>query len=183
MLAYASAGCKGGWRKAVAQRAGLRHLTPMPLYFAYGSNMDLAAMAARCPRTRPLGNARLARHRFLINEDGYATVVRDPRSDVHGVLFDLAFADVPALDRYEGLGQGLYSKIIQPVLAPSGARKAMVYIGRSSRPGTPRPGYLEGVIAAAKAAGLPAAYIAAIGGKAEVETAAPTFKALGQKGR
>ncbi|HEY6732614.1 MAG TPA: gamma-glutamylcyclotransferase, partial [Roseiarcus sp.] len=27
----------------------------MPLYFAYGSNMDVAAMARRCPRSKALG--------------------------------------------------------------------------------------------------------------------------------
>ena len=50
----------------------------MPLYFAYGSNMDEAAMRARCPKSRAVGLARLARHRFALMADGYATVVRDP---------------------------------------------------------------------------------------------------------
>ncbi|RYE82539.1 MAG: gamma-glutamylcyclotransferase, partial [Hyphomicrobiales bacterium] len=36
----------------------------MPLYFAYGANMDIAAMRERCPRSTPLGLARLPRHRF-----------------------------------------------------------------------------------------------------------------------
>ena len=158
----------------------------MPLYFAYGSNMDLAAMATRCPRSKPLGVARLPRHRFLINEDGYATIVRDPRADVHGLLFELALPDVPALDRYEGIGQGLYSKIIQPVLTAQGARKALVYIGRSSRPGVARPGYLEGVVAAARAAGLPEKYIATLdptAAKSDAKPDTPLFRALGQKGR
>lgn len=38
----------------------------MPLYFAYGSNMDREAMRVRCPNSRALGRARLARHRFFI---------------------------------------------------------------------------------------------------------------------
>ncbi len=33
----------------------------MPLYFAYGANMDVAAMAKRCPSSKPLGLARLPR--------------------------------------------------------------------------------------------------------------------------
>ena len=32
----------------------------MPLYFAYGSNMDVEGMTRRCPRAKPLGRARLA---------------------------------------------------------------------------------------------------------------------------
>src|SRR5579863_7194541 len=80
----------------------------MPLYFAYGANMDRAAMAARCPRSTPLGPAALMRHRLAIMREGWLTVVRDARARAHGVLWDLALADVPALDRFEGVGAGLY---------------------------------------------------------------------------
>lgn len=131
----------------------------MPLYFAYGSNMDAAAMRGRCPASRPIGPARLARHRFIVMSEGYGTVVRDPRRTVWGVLWDLALADMPALDRYESLHTGLYAKVVQPVLTDMGPRKAVVYVARSSRPGQPRPGYMEGVLAAAREAGLPAEYL------------------------
>ena len=131
----------------------------MPLYFAYGSNMDAAAMAARCPASKPLGPARLVRHRFAIMSEGYATVVRDPRRTVWGLLWDLALADMPALDRYESLHTGLYAKIVQPVLAEQGPRKAILYVARSTQPGVPRPGYMGPVLAAAREIGLPAEYI------------------------
>ena len=93
----------------------------MPLYFAYGSNMDLAAMSVRCPRSRALGPARLIGHRFFITRDGYASVMREPGRLVWGLLWDLALADVPALDRYESLGTGLYAKVIRPVITDRGA--------------------------------------------------------------
>lgn len=131
----------------------------MPLYFAYGSNMDRAQMAARCPASRVRGVARLARHRFVIMREGYASVARDPRRIVWGLLWDLALADVSALDRYEGVAGGLYTKVHQPVLTGEGARRALVYIGRESGTGLPRPGYLEAVVAAARAAGLPESYV------------------------
>ena len=131
----------------------------MPLYFAYGSNMDRAAMSGRCPHSRALGPARLMRHRFFISGDGYASVMRDPRRTVWGVLWDLALADVPALDRYESLHTGLYAKVIQPVLTGRGPRQAMLYVGRGTTAGTPRPGYLEGVVGAASEAGLPEPYL------------------------
>jgi hypothetical protein len=131
----------------------------MPLYFAYGSNMDVAAMAKRCPASRPVGSARLPRHRFMIAREGYATVARDPRRTVWGILWDLALADVPALDRYEGVARRLYVKMAQPVLSERGPRRALVYVARSTAPGPPRPGYVEGVLAAAEAAGLPAAHL------------------------
>lgn len=131
----------------------------MPLYFSYGSNMDRTAMASRCPHSRALGPARLMRHRFFITRDGYASVARDPRAAVWGLLWDLALADVPALDRYESLGTGLYSKVIQPVLGDQGPRQAMLYLGRATQPGSPKPGYLETIVAAAIDLRLPEAYI------------------------
>jgi hypothetical protein len=132
----------------------------VPLYFAYGSNMDVAAMASRCPKSRPLGSARLARHRFIIMEPGFASVLRDPRANVHGVLWDLAFADVPALDRYEDVNRGLYKKTTQPVLrAGGGSVGALVYIGCATKESDPQSLYLENVIAAARGWSLPDPYI------------------------
>jgi hypothetical protein len=135
----------------------------MPLYFAYGSNMDQAAMLQRCPASKPVGVARLMRHRFMIFDEGYATVVRDPQRVVWGMVWDLALADVPALDRYESLSTGLYTKVVQPVVTGQGPRRAVVYIGRSARSGTPKPGYMEGIIEAATQAGLPEDYIRSLG--------------------
>ncbi|MGB2729675.1 MAG: gamma-glutamylcyclotransferase family protein [Methylovirgula sp.] len=132
----------------------------MPLYFAYGSNMDRQAMRLRCPGSRPLGLARLARHRFFIMGSGYASVKCDPRTDVHGVLYELALSDVPALDRYEDIGRGLYRKVMQPVLRAAGAPvRALVYIGSSAVEGTPAPAYLNAILAAARDWLLPAAYL------------------------
>ena len=89
----------------------------MPLYFAYGANMDVEDMARRCPRSQPLGVARLMRHRLAIMREGWLTATRDARGRVHGVLWDLALADVSALDRFEQLADGLYVKTTQAVIA------------------------------------------------------------------
>ncbi|PWB82809.1 MAG: gamma-glutamylcyclotransferase [Methylocystaceae bacterium] len=132
----------------------------MPLYFAYGANMDVAAMTTRCPKSRPLGLARLAGRRFIVMEAGYASVVRDTRTFVHGLLWDLALSDTPALDRYEEVSHGLYRKAVLPVSRrPAGFVQALIYIGSSAREGAPKSGYLENVIASARALGLPALYI------------------------
>jgi gamma-glutamylcyclotransferase (GGCT)/AIG2-like uncharacterized protein YtfP len=121
--------------------------------------MDRVAMARRCPRSNLLGRARLMRHRFLISSDGYASVLRDPKRAVWGVVWDLALADVAALDRYEDLANGLYVKVFLPVLTQAGPRRAMLYVGRFAEAGAPRPGYMEGVFAAAAEAGLPRDYL------------------------
>jgi gamma-glutamylcyclotransferase (GGCT)/AIG2-like uncharacterized protein YtfP len=126
----------------------------MPLYFAYGANMDTDGMALRCPSSTPLGLARLPRHRWIISTDGYANVVRDPRRVVQGMLWELALSDVPTLDRFEDVPR-LYRKVIQPVITPKGVRRALVYVGRSDETGRPRPGYLDLVLKAAASARLP----------------------------
>jgi gamma-glutamylcyclotransferase (GGCT)/AIG2-like uncharacterized protein YtfP len=133
----------------------------MPLYFAYGANMDTEGMARRCPSSKPIGLARLPRHRWIISADGYANVVRDPRREVQGMLWDLALSDVPVLDRFEDVPR-LYRKVTQPVIGEKGIRRALVYVGRSAEPGRPRPGYLDLVMKAAQSAGLDAAQIAAM---------------------
>lgn len=130
----------------------------MPLYFAYGANMDIAAMATRCPGSRPLGPARLPRHRFIITRDGYASVVRDPRREVRGLLWDLALSDVRILDKFEEVDRGLYTKINQPVITPTGPKRALIYIARTAEVGVPRPGYLESVMLSAETLGLSVAY-------------------------
>jgi len=127
----------------------------MPLYFAYGANMDVSAMLRRCPRSKPLWPARLVRHRLAVMREGWLTVARDPRAAVHGLLWDLSLADVPALDRYEGVARGLYNKLIQSVVAGQGPRQAIVYVGANAGPGVARPDYIAEVIAAARSWPLP----------------------------
>lgn len=146
----------------------------MPMYFAYGSNMDTAAMAQRCPRSKALGRARLMRHRFVLMDEGYASIARDGHGVVWGVLWDVALSDMRALDAYESIATGLYSKIQQTVMLdpPEGGDgvskqvRALVYAGRASRKGGQgvrqqgaQAGYMEQLIAAARAFDLPAAHV------------------------
>src|ERR1700734_2774137 len=107
--------------------------------------MDVNAMARRCPRSKALGLARLERHRLAGMREGWLTAVRAPSSAVHGVLWDLALSDIPALDRYEGLSQGLYAKLTQPVIAERGPKQAIVYFGANAGPGAVRPDYIAEV--------------------------------------
>ena len=50
----------------------------MPLYFAYGANMSVEAMARRCPRSKALGQARLERHRLAVMREGWLTAAARP---------------------------------------------------------------------------------------------------------
>jgi AIG2 family protein len=71
------------------------------------------------------------------------------------VLWDLALSDIAALDRYEGLPQGLYAKLTQAVVAERGPKQAIVYFGANAGPGAARPAYLAEVLAAARSWPLP----------------------------
>lgn len=119
-------------------------------------------MAGRGPRSKALGLARLERHRLAVMREGWLTAVRDPSAVVHGVLWDVALSDIPALDRYEAVPQGLYAKVTQAVIAERGAKRAIVYFGANSGPGVLRPAYIAEVLAAARSWPLPAEGLAAL---------------------
>ena len=96
----------------------------MPLYFAYNTLMGEAAMKALAPRAQRLGPARLPRHRLIPLGQGLATVRRDPRRAVEGMLYDIPFGDIPALDRrFVGA-----TKLTQPVITASGAKRALLHL-------------------------------------------------------
>jgi hypothetical protein len=132
----------------------------MTLYFAYGSNMARAPMSRRCPAARALGPAVLEGWRFMVTVDGYASVARAPGGVVHGVLWDVTPRDLAALNAYESLDSGLYRRVLANVRIGGRSERALVYVGRAQGAGRPRPGYMEGVIAAARDWRLPACYIA-----------------------
>ena len=83
----------------------------MPLYFAYGVQHGRERDGAPLPALEGAGPGAAPAPSAGRDARGLAERARDPRSTVHGVLWDLALADVAALDRFEGLAQGLYAKI------------------------------------------------------------------------
>ena len=131
----------------------------MTLYFAYGSNMSRAAMRRRCPGAREIGSAVLEGHRFVIIRDGYASVLPSPGAAVHGVLWRLDPRALAALNAYESLDSGLYRAMTLPVRSAGRRVAALVYVARSRALGSPRPGYLEDVIAAARELEFPPDYL------------------------
>lgn len=130
------------------------------LHFAYGSNMDADQMDKRCVDHVFVGPARLDEYRFFITARGYATVVPAVGGVVRGVLWRLSGDDERALDRYEGVAQGLYTRMRLSVTRVDNSRvEALVYVATSREPGTPKKGYLEQIVASAIARGLPREYI------------------------
>jgi len=130
------------------------------LHFAYGSNMSRTHMQARCPGATASGVAMLCGWRFVINPEGYGSIAPQPGRVVHGVLWRLGTRDLAAINVYENVAGGLYVRRSLPVLTASGRRRpALVYIASRQGEGTPRPGYIDLVVAAARDWSMPEAYV------------------------
>lgn len=141
-------------------------MKPSVPYFSYGSNMAPAGMEERCAAPSVLGIATVPGYRFRIAKRGYATMVPDPGSLVYGLLWSLTDEDLAALDQYEGVPDGHYTRTTIPVEFRGRPMEAQVYLAVDPAPGTPRPGYLETVVQAARDLGLPPGYIAVLEGSA-----------------
>src|SRR5882762_4531523 len=81
----------------------------MPLYFAYGSNMDLDQIVQRCPSAKFQHSAvargyRLGFTRFSKSREcGVADLIAEAGKEVWGAVFEIAASDVARLDRSEGV--------------------------------------------------------------------------------
>ncbi len=105
----------------------------MSLYFAYGSNLDRIQMRRRCPGAVCLGRASIHGYRLAFAGHSVtwggpvATVVRDPRAHVEGVLYRLGRGELRVLDRYEGHPRQYqrYRRVVR--LADGQRQRAHVY--------------------------------------------------------
>lgn len=130
------------------------------LYFAYGSNMDVAAMAARCPGAAFVGTARVDGHAFRVNRNHHATILPAAGKVVHGVLWTITDADQALLDEYEGVAISLYRRHEVQAQHPDGrVEAAMTYMARNTEPTLTGGPYFDALLAAARRVGLPSDYV------------------------
>lgn len=116
------------------------------LYIAYGSNLNLAQMANRCPSARvyekgSLNNWELVYRGAVANS--HATIVRKQGSTVPVLVWKIQPRDEYRLDIYEGYPRYYFKKNI---IVDIGGRKkkAMVYImNKWQSPGRPSAMYIE----------------------------------------
>lgn len=95
------------------------------LYFAFGSNLSTEQMRQRCPYSTPIGLGSIEGWKWIINERGYANIVRIPKykpvvkqsstqsstshntdqyyGKVYGLLYLLPPQDEEKLDGFEGV--------------------------------------------------------------------------------
>jgi gamma-glutamylcyclotransferase (GGCT)/AIG2-like uncharacterized protein YtfP len=136
------------------------------IYAAYGSNMDPAQMAQRCPHSPQRGTGWLAGWRLTFGgadlgwEGALATVVEADGDSVFVALYELSEADEAELDSWDGATLGYYRKSKVRVATVDGEVLAWLYVLNDYEGGLPSARYLGIMADAAEQAGAPADYVA-----------------------
>lgn len=116
------------------------------IYAAYGSNLNLAQMAMRCPDARILAKARLDGYELVFRghpRSAVATIEPKEGSSVPILLWTISKKDEQALDRYEGY-PSFYGKQSMTFCAQEQDISAMVYVMTPGHPaGMPSRFYLD----------------------------------------
>ncbi|QHQ61455.1 gamma-glutamylcyclotransferase [Anaerocolumna sedimenticola] len=127
------------------------------LYIAYGSNLNIAQMANRCPTAKVVGASEMKNWRLLFrgaHAGAVATVEPYKGGSVPVLVWELTPADEAALDRYEGW-PFLYRKETVKVKLDGKTVKAMVYVMNEGRPlGQPSCYYYTTILEGYKDAGF-----------------------------
>jgi gamma-glutamylcyclotransferase (GGCT)/AIG2-like uncharacterized protein YtfP len=100
------------------------------LYFAYGSNLNRAAMAHRCPDAKPIGALKLTDARLVFR--GVADCIYEEGSECPGAVWKLTPGCEAALDRYEGVSGGFYRKEYVTVTGFEGEDQMLLYVMNST---------------------------------------------------
>lgn len=138
----------------------------MPLYAAYGSNLDSRRMLERAPHSPPCGTGWLSGWRLTFGgedlgwQGSLVTIVEQPRAQVYVALYDITPADESLLDEWEGASLGYYRKLRVRVHTLDGQETAWVYVLDAYEGGLPSAHYLGEIAEAAQAAGAPDDYVA-----------------------
>ena len=140
----------------------------MALYAAYGSNMDPAQMAKRCPHSPQRGTGWLEDWRLTFGgedlgwEGALTTLVEDPGERVFVALYELSEGDEASLDRWDGASIGYYRKFTVRIATFDGDVVAWLYVLNDYEGGLPSARHLGIMADAAELAGAPADYVAAL---------------------
>lgn len=120
--------------------------TKKRLYIAYGSNLNTEQMAWRCPGAKPVAKSWL--HDYMLTFQGrpygaHANVLPRKGHDVPVVVWEISARDEAALDIYEGVRGGYYTKEYMTIEVAGKMREALIYIMTPNPYGIPDDRYLE----------------------------------------
>lgn len=117
----------------------------MKLYAAYGSNLNVEQMAWRCPGAQVVAKSWIHDHRLVFQGHPYnahANVIPAKGYDVPVVIWKINEANERALDRYEGVRGGYYTKEYFSLEVDGKLRKCLIYIMTPNPFGIPADHYL-----------------------------------------
>lgn len=119
------------------------------LYIAYGSNLNLAQMAARCPSANVYAKGVLNNWELVYRgrkTNSHATIIRKQGYTVPVLVWEIQPTDEHYLDIYEGYPNYYFKKDIMVTIAGR-KKKAMVYImNEKQMPGRPSTQYIKTIL-------------------------------------
>lgn len=119
--------------------------TKTKLYAAYGSNLNKGQMAYRCPTAKPVAKSWIHDHKLVFQGrplGAHANVIPAPGYDVPVVIWEITQADERALDRYEGVAGGYYTKEYMTLEVAGEMKEVLIYIMTPNPYGIPVDLYL-----------------------------------------
>jgi len=122
------------------------------IYAAYGSNLNHAQMATRCPAAEFIGTGRLIDYRLTFR--GVADIEWHLGSYVLVGLWNITDACLTALDRYEGYPR-LYGRDLAEIETRTGQVNALIYYMNAGDYYPPMTSYFNSIRDGYKHCGLP----------------------------
>ena len=119
------------------------------LYAAYGSNLNIEQMKFRCPTAKPIAKSWLHDYRLVFKgrlRDAYATVIPEEGQAVPLVIWEITARDEAALDLYEGVARGYYTKEYMEVEVDGDMKEVLIYIMNAQYFGNPSHRYLNTIL-------------------------------------
>ena len=119
------------------------------LYIAYGSNLDTWQMRYRCPGARPVAKSWLHDYRLVFQGmplNAHANVIPEKGQKGPVVVWEISAANEKALDRYEGVKGGYYTKEYFTIEVNGEMVEALIYIMCPRDYNIPAAGYLETIV-------------------------------------
>ncbi len=129
------------------------------LYIAYGSNLNLAQMARRCPNSKVIGIGELKDYQLTFRR--VATIEPQLGAVTPVGVWEITPADEKALDYYEGYPHLYRKENIKVVMHDGTELESMVYIMNSGEPQMPYSGYYKVIEQGYNDVGLDVKYLQA----------------------
>lgn len=114
------------------------------LYVAYGSNLNLAQMARRCPTAKVVGIGNLKDYQLTFRR--VATIEPEKGAKTPVGVWEITPKDEKALDIYEGYPSYYRKETVTVEMQDGTEKQAMVYIMNAGEPMMPPTGYYETIL-------------------------------------